>query len=218
MGNGPSKAHRNLGSCLVILRKHLFHPKPRVSLEDLSCLWLALAQCTYLFSLWPCGLIRDMAHGHVTPHADCRRERETDCSWKQMLSWPDAGLYWTLTWSTNSGLQPSSWPYWSQDWTSSMVRWVKMGHWDSGGNPFNYAASISHTIEPHPPVWVSGNYLPLETARTPLPLITMVPMKFDWNGCIPIIFEYSEIMNGWHPMEKWRHWQSLYSAVWLRER
>ena len=43
------------------------------------------------------------------------------------------------------------------------------------GSPLNFTQSINHTTEPHPPVWVSGNSFPRDTARTNFPLITHGP-------------------------------------------
>ena len=55
----------------------------------------------------------------------------------------------------------------------SMVRWMETGHWEvRRGSPLNCTSSVNHTPKPHPPMWVSGNSFPYDTARTPLQPIT----------------------------------------------
>ena len=40
-------------------------------------------------------------------------------------------------------------------------------------NPLNLTSPVKFTMEPHPPVQVSGNSFPCDTARSPLALITI---------------------------------------------
>ena len=63
------------------------------------------------------------------------------------------------------------------------------------GNPLNCTSSINHTTVTHLPMWVSGNALSLDTARSPFPLVSLRTQDrgenahFSWCKLLTSILE-----------------------------
>lgn len=80
-----------------------------------------------------------------------------NCSWKHTRNQPDTRLVRTLIWGRNSG----QWLL-SSGLTEGMVRLFHGGTekeetWGSQeGDPFHFISSVKFTMEPHPPMQVSG--------------------------------------------------------------